>query len=68
MEQGRGLRSAGREWLNLILNSKIREGLTEKGIVEQSLEEMKRVRHKDIYKDILVQRPWGGRVFSMFHE
>lgn len=48
MEQGRGLRSAGREWLNLILNSKIREGLTEKGIVEQSLEEMKRVRHKDI--------------------
>lgn len=41
------LRSAGREWLNLILNSKIREDLTEKGTVEQSLKEM-RIRHKDI--------------------
>lgn len=41
MEQRRWLRSAGREELNLILNSKMREGFT-----EQSLKEMKGVRHK----------------------
>lgn len=48
MEQRRGLRSAGREELNLILNSKMREGFTEKGTTEQSLKEMKGVRHKAI--------------------
>lgn len=48
MEQRRELRSAGREELNSILNSKMREGLTEKGTTEQSLKEMKGVRHKDI--------------------
>lgn len=35
MEQRRWLRSAGREELNLILNSKMREGFTEQSLKER---------------------------------
>lgn len=48
MEQGRELRSGRRTWFNLILNIEIREGFTEKVTVEQSLREMKGVRHEYI--------------------
>lgn len=51
--------------MNLILNSKTRDGLTEKGTTEQSLKEMKGVRHKEEHSSAKILE-WD--VPRMFYE